>query len=113
MSLMKIKHAVRMLSLGQLRKLDKWLHELIRKAEESDRSQRVPPRKQVVEERVIQNETYRLEGIRCGKEKCKCARGQLHGPYWYSYMRIEGIVKSKYIGKKLPREVEVSIQLRE
>jgi hypothetical protein len=113
MSLMQIKHAVRMLSVGQLRKLEEWLNELIRKAEESDRSQRVPPRKQVVEERIIQNKTYRLEGIRCGKEKCKCARGQLHGPYWYSYMRIEGIVKSKYIGKKLPREAEVSIRLRE
>lgn len=112
MGLIQIKQAVRKLPLEQLRRLDELLHELIRKAEVSDRSERVPPRKQVVEERIVENKTYRLEGIRCGKEKCKCARGQLHGPYWYSYMRIEGRVKSKYIGKKLPREAEVSVRLR-
>jgi hypothetical protein len=113
MSLMQIKHAVRMLSLVQLRKLDEWLHELIRKAEEADCLEKSPSRKQTVAEQPLENMTYRLESIRCGKNKCKCARGKLHGPYWYSYMRIEGIVKSKYIGKKLPREVEVSIRLRE
>jgi hypothetical protein len=45
MGLMQIKHAVRMLSLGQLRKLDEWLHELIRKAEAADRVEKPPSRK--------------------------------------------------------------------
>jgi hypothetical protein len=113
MGVTQIKQVMRRLSLGQLRKLDEWLQDLIRKAEDSTQAKRLRSRKQTVKERIVKNKTYRLEGIRCGKEKCKCARGQLHGPYWYSYMRIEGRVKSKYIGKKLPREAEVSMRLQE
>ena len=102
MGLIQIKLAVRRLSLAQLRRLDEWLRELILKAEESARAERIPPSKQIVEERTVENKTYRLEGVRCGKEKCKCASGKLHGPYWYSYTRVEGRVKSQYIGKKCP-----------
>ena len=112
MGLIQIKQAVRRLSLVQLRKLDEWLHEVIRKAEESARAERLPRRRQVVEERAVENRTYRLEGIRCGKEKCKCARGKPHGPYWYSYTRIKDKVKSQYVGKKLPREVEKGLDKR-
>ena len=104
MNLIRIKQAVRRLSLGQLRRLDEWLHELINKAEESERTQHAPSHNYVVEERTGENKTYRLESVRCGKEKCKCTRGGLHGPYWYSYARVKGRIKSQYIGKKLPRE---------
>lgn len=106
MSLRQIKHAVRMLSLGQLRKLDEWLHELIRKAEEAGRVEKLPSRKQTVAEQTLEIKTYRLESIRCGKEKCKCARGKLHGPYWYSYTRVKDRVTSQYVGKSLPKNVE-------
>ena len=108
MSLIQIKQVVRRLSLLQLRRLDEWLHEIINKAEEAARAERIPSRKQIVEERIVENKTYRLEEVRCGKEKCKCANGKLHGPYWYSYMRVGGRVKSQYIGKKLP-----SIKIKE
>jgi hypothetical protein len=106
MSLMQIKHAVRILSLDQLRKLDEWLHELIRKAEEANRVEKPLSRKQTVAEQTLDNKTYQLESIRCGKEKCKCTRGNLHGPYWYSYTRVKDKVTSKYIGKRLPKVVE-------
>ena len=106
MSLMQIKHALRLLSMGQLRKLDEWLHELIRKADEADHVEKPPSRKQTVAEQTLENKTYRLESIRCGKEKCKCARGQLHGPYWYSYTRVKDKVTSQYIGKSLPKDIE-------
>jgi len=112
MGLIQIKQAVRRLSLVQLRRLDEWLHELILKAEESARAERIPTRKQIVEERTVENRTYRLEGVRCGKDKCKCARGKLHGPYWYSYTRIKDKVKSQYVGRKLPREVEKELGKR-
>lgn len=112
MSLRQIKHAVRMLSLGQLRKLDEWLHELIRKVEEADRVQKPPSRKQTVAEQTLENKTYRLESIRCGKEKCKCARGKLHGPYWYSYTRAKDKVTSQYVGKSLPRAIQKELQSR-
>ena len=106
MGLMQIKHAMRMLSLGQLRKLDEWLHELISKAEEADRVGKAPSRKQTVAEQTLENKTYRLESIRCGKENCKCARGKLHGPYWYSYTRVKDKVISQYIGKNLPLTIK-------
>lgn len=112
MSLTGIKHSVRLLSLAQLRKLDEWLHELIRRAEESERAEQLASHKETMAERSLDNKTYRLESIRCGKENCKCARGKLHGPYWYSYSRVGDKVKSQYVGKKLPQEVELDARDR-
>jgi|SRR5215213_872168 len=113
MNLSQIKHALRKLSLSQLKRLDGWLHELITSAEEDDRAKRSSPRKQALAKVALGNKTYRLQSIRCGKENCKCARGKLHGPYWYSYERVEGRIKSKYVGKRLPSGVEKSTRLEE
>jgi hypothetical protein len=82
MNLLHLKHAMCRLSLGQLRKLEVWLREVIRRAEEADRAAKSSSRKKAVAERTIDNKTYRLESICCGKEHCKCAHGKLHGPYW-------------------------------
>jgi hypothetical protein len=112
MYLTQIKRAVRLLSLAQLRRLDDWLHELIRKAELSDVAEKSAPQKQIVNEQLLGNKTYRLESVRCGKEKCKCARGKLHGPYWYSYTRVKDKVTSQYIGKSLPRDVQKKLRGR-
>jgi hypothetical protein len=101
MGLSQIKHTIRLLPLTQLRKFDVWLHELIIRTEEIDRRER-PSRKQTVE-RTLGNKTYRLESVRCGKGNCKCARGKLHGPYWYSYTRDKDKVTSQYVGKSLPK----------
>jgi hypothetical protein len=106
MGLSQIKHAIRLLPLTQLRKLDEWLHELISKAEEANHKERPLARKSSLAEQIIDNKTYRLEGVRCGKENCKCARGKPHGPYWYSYARVKDKVTSRYVGKRLPDEVE-------
>ena len=44
--------------------------------------------------------TYRQEQVRCGKRGCtRCP----HGPYWYAYWRENGRLRSRYIGKTLPR----------
>lgn len=106
MSFTQIKYAIRRLSLGQLRKLDEWLHALITSAEEADGEKQSSRRKQTVAERTLDNKTYRLESIRCGKQNCKCARGKLHGPYWYSYTRIGDKVTSQYVGKSLPKDID-------
>lgn len=57
--------------------------------------------REVIERRVERGVSYQLERVKCGKKKCKCARGELHGPYWYAYWREGKRVKSKYIGKEL------------
>ncbi|NER40075.1 MAG: hypothetical protein F6J93_40140 [Oscillatoria sp. SIO1A7] len=47
---------------------------------------------------------YRQEYSKCGKARCKtCEQGEGHGPYWYSYQKINGRLKKKYIGKKSPQ----------
>jgi uncharacterized protein (DUF983 family) len=43
--LIQIKHALRMFSLIQLRRLDDWLHELIRKTGKLKHAEESPPRK--------------------------------------------------------------------
>src|SRR5947199_581778 len=109
MNLIQLKHALRALSLSQLRKLDEWLHELISRADESDRKEKPSSRKQTVAEQTLENKTYRLESIRCGKENCKCSRGKLHGPYWYSYTRVKDKVTSQYNGKHRPKEIRENV----
>ncbi len=50
--------------------------------------------------------------IRCGKENCKCAKGQrfFHGPYYY--LRLEPDYKyRKYIGKRIPSSIEERIEV--
>jgi hypothetical protein len=44
--------------------------------------------------------TYRQERVRCGKPGCKCARGELHGPYTYKYWREAGKLRKAYVPKK-------------
>lgn len=34
---------------------------------------------------------------RCGKSNCKCARGELHGPYFYRFRWSEGRVVKEYV----------------
>lgn len=112
MNIVQLKHAVRGLSLAQLRMLDQWLRELIRSTEEAARAEKSSALKRAVAERTVDDRTYRLESIRCGKESCKCARGKLHGPYWYSYTRMGDKVTSQYIGKSLPKDIEKKLKRR-
>lgn len=93
-----LKSAIGVLPLKQLKRLDDWLHEIIA-CIETERSIR---KRAVTQERTTGGVTYRLEGVRCGKEKCKCVAGELHGPYWYSYWTEGGRTKSQYVGKNLP-----------
>lgn len=37
--------------------------------------------------------------IRCGKPNCKCARGQLHGAYYYHFVRVNGKLTKRYLKK--------------
>lgn len=46
-------------------------------------------------------ETFRLQYIRCGKRSCKTCP---HGPYWYAFRTVEGKTRSRYCGKRDPRE---------
>ncbi len=34
---------------------------------------------------------------RCGKPRCRCASGQLHGPYFYRFWREDGRLRKAYV----------------
>lgn len=38
--------------------------------------------------------------VRCGKKSCKCARGELHGPYFYHFERVDGVLVKRYVKAK-------------
>ena len=42
---------------------------------------------------------YRQEYRKCGKPNCKCARGELHGPYLVAYYREGKRLRKRYVGK--------------
>ena len=55
---------------------------------------------------------YRQQYVRCGKASCKkCPpAGPGHGPYWYGfYWDYQQRTRSFYVGKSLPRGVELCI----
>jgi hypothetical protein len=37
--------------------------------------------------------------VRCGKANCKCAKGELHGPYYLRRWRIRGKKRAEYVKK--------------
>lgn len=51
-------------------------------------------------EQVREGVFVRPEYVRCNKARCKKDE---HGPYWYSYRRINGKWKREYVGKEHPR----------
>jgi hypothetical protein len=55
--------------------------------------------REVVGARHVSGGWEREEMIRCGKEGCRCARGELHGPYVYRYWREGGKMRSAYVSK--------------
>ena len=51
--------------------------------------------------------SLRRRSIRCGKQNCRCRRGQLHGPYHYfAPSKCRG--KWQYVGAKLQRSFQAS-----
>lgn len=45
------------------------------------------------------------EYARCGRQTCRCARGELHGPYWYRRWWVGGRQRKAYIRKRELSEV--------
>lgn len=41
--------------------------------------------------------TVHVQFVRCGKSNCKCSRGELHGAYYYHFVRVGGRLKKRYL----------------
>lgn len=89
----EIIEQVRALTPSQRRQLQEQLAKLVEADEALAPSTEVIP---------TAEGAYVLEYIRCGKPNCKCARGELHGPYWYLHRKIGGRTAKRYIGKTRP-----------
>ena|SRR5205085_2896854 len=108
MKLREIKQSIGAMPLKELAKLDAWLHTLLEERASKKGSRGTTRQHEVLESRRAAHKTYRLELVRCGKERCRCVEGKLHGPYWYAYWTKGGKTRSQYVGKKLPRGVKKS-----
>jgi hypothetical protein len=96
----KIARDAERLSYLELVKLDEVIHRLLDKHAVGEPEIRERPGREVVERNRVGNITYQLERVKCGKGNCKCASGELHGPYWYGYYSKDGKTVSVYIGKQ-------------
>ena len=105
-SLQDLKKDLERLSLEQLNEINRWLQLLLKN--NAKLSAENTSKNQIVKEHYEGSKTYRLQYIRCGKKKCKCLSGELHGPYWYEYRSEKGKTKSRYVGKKLDKEQKSS-----
>lgn len=38
--------------------------------------------------------------VKCGKPNCRCARGELHGPYWYRFYRQGDRLVKQYVRRQ-------------
>ena len=48
--------------------------------------------------------------VRCGKANCKCAKGNLHGPYYVYRLRRFGKRHSKYVKKTDVLAVKLAVE---
>lgn len=52
------------------------------------------------------------EWKRCGCPRCRCATGQLHGPYWARRWREGDRLRRAYVPREQVAEVQAAIDLR-
>lgn len=95
--LTKILSLFQNLPLDELQELKAHLENEIRSRKEA-----LATEPEMLAEKSIGSTCYQLVGIKCGKKECKCAKGELHGPYWYACYREDGKSMRKYVGKTLP-----------
>lgn len=110
LGLRQLQDGIVNLSLEQQRSLYYWLAEVIENTESLEEKEMAAlptkPGRRVVDTQRVGKVVYRRESVCCGKENCKCASGELHGPYYYAYQRQQGRLKSWYVGKQLPDKVK-------
>jgi hypothetical protein len=50
--------------------------------------------------------------VRCGRAGCRCARGSLHGPYYYRFWREGGRLRKVYVRTAELEEVRARCEAR-
>ena len=55
--------------------------------------------------------SLQTQGRRCGKQECRCAQGELHGPYVYLSVRTGARRRLLYIPANLAEEVRRRVEV--
>jgi hypothetical protein len=63
-------------------------------------------------ERTLRGALLR-EGRRCSSERCRCRRGELHGPYTYLAVYLDGRSRTLYVPEALAEVCESRLQSTE
>ena len=72
-----------------------------------DRRRRIA--RQIPDLEVLIAGSLQTQRRRCGKEGCRCARGELHGPYLYLSLRAGGRARMLYVPAGLAGEVRQAV----
>jgi len=107
----EIQQKIEVLSLKDQEILLGWLKATVKQAKQKQTPAQIPLKKgrEVIQTLNTGSTIYRLEQVKCGKKKCKCNNGKLHGPYWYSYHWNGKKMTSTYIGKHLTEDIAAQI----
>lgn len=97
---------------GVLEATSEWLDAIVEYREDKRREQErkrieeaeLPDDSESIEDDSGGEGTLVKETVTCGKDNCKCADGDEHGPYVYLYKYVDGKLTSEYKGK--PEDVE-------
>jgi hypothetical protein len=54
----------------------------------------------------------RPQWVCCGRQSCRCARGELHGPYHYRFWREGGRLRKAYVRPAQLEEVRARCEAR-
>jgi hypothetical protein len=49
---------------------------------------------------------------KCGKSNCRCSKGELHGAYYYHFVRIGGKLKKRYLKAHQVKQIEQACLFR-
>jgi hypothetical protein len=53
------------------------------------------------------------EGRQCSSERCRCRRGELHGPYTYLAVYLDGRSRTRYVPQALSEITESHVRVTE
>lgn len=57
--------------------------------------------------------TVHAQFVRCGKQNCKCTSGELHGAYYYHFVRVNGKLTKRYLKPSEIEETRIACERRQ
>lgn len=86
--------------------LTRYLHDILFTPEEAEARHVASLQAEAAGRKVTY--TFRQERVKCGKDGCRCAQGEGHGPYTYKYWKEGGRLRKQYVGKRAAQAADVT-----